>query len=83
MSTATRYILKEDSNHRHHLFRLPREIQDEIYRLLVKGLYLADKPTAQHDYPKKDCSDSQLSFYDFSYRESDVDTKGELRLSVL
>ena len=33
-----------DPSHGGALFLLPREIRDEIYRLLVKGRYLADKP---------------------------------------
>lgn len=45
-----------DSNHGGTLFILPREIRDEIYRLLVKGRYLADKPLNQYGY--SNCEDT-------------------------
>lgn len=93
MSSATCYIPKGDPNHGCPLFRLPREIRDEIYRLLVKGRYLAHKPITQHDHSRHKCpnikssdsesSNSEPSVCDFSNRESDVDTKDGLYLSVL
>ncbi|CAF9933559.1 hypothetical protein IMSHALPRED_009392 [Imshaugia aleurites] len=41
MSNATSHTPLGDPKHDQALFRFPREIRDEIYRLLVKGCYLA------------------------------------------
>ncbi|CAD6579544.1 MAG: hypothetical protein ASARMPREDX12_009289 [Alectoria sarmentosa] len=93
MSSTTSCIPTGDPDHGCPLFKLPREIRDEIYRLLVKGRYLADKPTAQHDCLYNECSDSdsyhiepsnsEPSVRDFFDRQSNVNTKGGLHLSVL
>lgn len=40
-----------DPGHGGALFLLPREVRDEIYRLLVKGRYLAKEPMDQYDDP--------------------------------
>ena len=44
MSSATSHAPPGDSKYGGTLFRLPREIRDKIYRLLVKGCYQTTKP---------------------------------------
>ena len=48
MSSTSNYRLG-DPSHGGALFLLPREVRDEIYRLLVKGRYLAEKPLNEYD----------------------------------
>lgn len=43
MASTSNYRLG-DPSHGRALFLLPQEVQDEIYRLLVKSRYLAEKP---------------------------------------
>ena len=45
MPNTTGHARSGDPKHGSALFRLPREIRDSIYRLLVKGRYLAVKPS--------------------------------------
>lgn len=69
--SSTADIKLGDPSHGGALFLLPREIRDEIYRLLVKGRYLAHKPLNKCGRCNEEDSDSEWSDCESEVIEND------------